>query len=193
MSLPEALEPNADTSNKFVAIYIAVLAVLLALNAVGGGNSAKTIMTAGIEINDTWGFYQAKNMRQTTYRLTAEMLEIEAMNTNLPEAMRKAIQDKVTAYRATANRYDSEPDTGEGKKELAAKAKKFDAERQVALKQDPYFDYSGALLQIAIVLASASLLLGGRLLLYSSFGLGIVGTLLLANAFFLFVSIPFMS
>jgi len=50
----------------------------------------------------------------------------------------------------------SEPETGEGLKELMAKVKALEAQRDRAMRKDPYFDYGQALLQIAIVLASVS-------------------------------------
>lgn len=192
MSLPEALEPSRDTENKLVAIYIAVLAVLLAINAVGGGNSSKTVMTASIQATDTYAFYQAKNIRQNMLRVAADTLELEAMGTNIPDAARAKMQEKINTYRSTADRYESDTKTNEGKKELLEKAKKLEGDLNIALKQDPYFDYSGGMLQIAIVLASSSLILGGSLLLFSSIGLGILGSALLANAFFLVVELPFI-
>lgn len=190
-SVPEALELKKETAeDKFIAIYIAILAVLLAVNAVGGGNAAKTVNTTGIEINDTWSFYQAKNIRQTMFRLFADTYDVFGGDPKFADETRKTFHDKAATYRATAERYENEP--GDGKKALEAKAKKYTAEREVALTQDPYFDYSGAMLQIAIVLASVSLLLRNRMLLRGSFGLGAVGTLLLINAFFLLVKIPFL-
>jgi hypothetical protein len=192
-SLPEVLEQRkGDIAEKFVAIYIAILAVLLAVNAVGGGNASKTIMSTGIEINDTWSFYQAKNVRQTVYRVAADFSGIFATDPHFSDSTRTAFQEKAKAYHSKVEEYESEPQSGEGKKELAAKAGKFDAERKIALQQDPYFDYSGALLQIAIVLASASLLLGGRILLYASYGIGGIGLILLANAFLLLFRVPFL-
>lgn len=197
MSKARRLEPQVskkeEVKDKFIAVYIAVLAVLLAINAVGGGNSSKTIMTTGIEINDTWSFYQAKNVRQTVYRVAADFSGIFAADPHFSEATRTTFQERAKSYTAKVEEYESEPKTGEGKKELAAKAAKYDAERKVALQQDPYFDHSGALLQIAIVLASASMLLGGRMMLYISCGIGAIGTILLANAFFLIARIPFLS
>ena len=64
--------------------------------------------------------------------------------------------------------------------------------REIALKRDPYFDFGGALLQIAVVLASASLILGGSLLRWISGVLGVFGALLTLNGFLLLVEIPFL-
>ena len=86
----------------------------------------------------------------------------------------------------------SEPDTGEGINELFVKAKTLEAERDIALRKDPYFDWSQALLQIAIVLASVHLITGNLPLLATSGGLGVLGILLMFNGFTLLVKLPFL-
>jgi hypothetical protein len=191
MSLPDGVDaPSASDENKQTAIFVAALAVLLAICSVGGDNATKDAMRASIESNDAWAFYQAKNVRQTAYALAADSIERDLSNPGLNEAAKKALQEKVAKYRATVERYESEPATGDGKKELLAKAKSLEATRDVALKRDPYFDYAQGMLQIAIVLASSSAALGTRSLLWIARGLGALGTLLMFNAFFLLVNIP---
>jgi hypothetical protein len=194
MSLPEPLDPVSDVSpSKFTAIYIAALAVLIAIASIGDDGAAKTMIRSSIDITDTFSFFQAKNIRQTSFRLAADDFEAQLADPALAAPVRQKLEEKVKAYRATAERYESEPETGEGKKELLAKAKALQAEREIALRQDPYFDYAQALLQIAIVLASVSLIIGGVLLLQVSAVMGVLGTLAMINAFTLWVSIPFLS
>ena len=179
-SLSDAQELEVD---RRVAVYIAVLAVFLSICSVGGGNSTKDSTRTNIQASDTWAFYQAKNMRQTTYRLAAEGLQLRLAEPALPGPVRKQIEEKVAAYKAEIDRLESDPQKGEGKTQLAAKAKEFEKDRDAALKQDPYFDYSQAFLQIAVVLASASIVLKNRQLLIGSAVLGILGVLLLINGF----------
>ena len=188
-NLKEAHQHGAD---KWIAIYIALLAVLLAVCSVGGGNSTKDSTRTNIQASDTWAFYQAKNMRQTSYRLAAEALQLRLTEPGLPEATHKQAEERLAAYNAEIARLESDPARGEGKKELAAKAKDFENARDAALKQDPYFDFSQALLQIAVVLASVSLVLGNRLLLAISGLMAVAGTLLMLNGFTLAVTIPFI-
>ena len=76
----------------------------------------------------------------------------------MPEAAKQAMQKKLADYRATIDRYESDPQTNEGKKELLVRAKEHEELRDHALQQDPYFDYAEALLQIAIVLISVSII-----------------------------------
>jgi len=189
-SLSDAQELEVD---RRVAVYIAVLAVFLSICSVGGGNSTKDSTRTNIQASDTWAFYQAKNMRQTTYKLAAEGLQLRLAEPSLPGAVRKQIEEKVAAYKAEIDRLESDPQKGEGKTQLAAKAKEFEKDRDAALKQDPYFDYSQAFLQIAVVLASASIVLKNRQLLIGSAVLGILGVLLLINGFTLAVNIPFLA
>jgi hypothetical protein len=188
-NLKEAHQHGAD---KWIAIYIALLAVLLAVCSVGGGNSTKDSTRTNIQASDTWAFYQAKNMRQTSYRLAAEAVQLRLTEPALPEATRKQAEERLAAYNAEIARLDSDPARGEGKKELAAKAKDFENARDAALKRDPYFDFSQALLQIAVVLASVSLVLGNRILLAVSGLMAVLGTLLMLNGFTLAVTIPFI-
>ena len=96
------------------------------------------------------------------------------------------MSEKVAAYKKNIERYESEPENGEGKKELMAKAKEFEHERDLALKKDPWFDYAEGLLQLAIVLTSVAIITGRQPMAYVSFVLGILGTLSTLNGFFLF-------
>ena len=68
-----------------------------------------------------------------------------------------------------------------------AKAKEHEHERDHALKQDPWFDYAEALLQIAIVLTSVAILTGAHVLFWVPAGLGLLGILSTVNGFFLFI------
>lgn len=182
-----------DARNRWIGVWIGVLAVLLAVGGVGGGNAAKDANRANIDASNTWAFFQAKNIRRTSYILAADELEMAllAQPGLTPEAS-TAIKAKVATWRATAERYRSEPDTKEGLAELTARAKELESERDAALRKDPYFDFSQALIQIAIVLASVAIIAGTNTLLFGSYVVGALGTLLMANGFWLFARVPFL-
>ncbi len=56
----------------------------------------------------------------------------------------------------------------------------------------PYFDYAEVLLQIAVVMASISMLSRSRAVFALSAVLALLGTLLTVNGFGLFVKVPFL-
>src|SRR5918912_3172063 len=121
------------------ALIIAIMAMLLAITSLGGGNAGEDIMTNNIQASDTWAFYQAKSIRQTANKLAAEELENELLmrGNQLSPEIRQDIQRKIDQYNETAKRYEDEPDPndpnnplkGEGKKQLSARAKNFEAQR----------------------------------------------------------------
>ncbi len=166
--------------------------MLLAISGVGGGNATKETIDANIQALDAYAFYQAKNIRQTANVLAADNLEVVlATQRDLAPQTRADIQKEIDGYRQTAARYESEPATGEGKKELLAKAQGFEAKRNHAQQQDPNFDYAQAFYQIAIVIASVSILSDSRRLLLLSLALGTLATVLMLNGFLLFTPLPF--
>jgi hypothetical protein len=191
-----------EADDKFrdrAALLIALLAMLLAVGSLGGGNVAEDMIHNNIKASDTWAFFQAKNVRQTQYRLAADELEVQLANPGLSPEVRAALQQKVDAYRATVARYDDEPDPaapgdslrGEGKKQLSAQARSYETLRERAGAQDSNFDYSEVAFQLAIVLGSVAILALSRKVLYLSIGLGVIGALLMINGFTLMFPLPF--
>lgn len=85
----------------------------------------------------------------------------------------------------------SDPVSGEGLDELFAKGKALELDRDIAITRGSYFDYGQALLQIAIVLASVAIILGGNMLLSVSFALGGLGAIATVGGFTLAFPLPF--
>ncbi|MBI3500010.1 MAG: DUF4337 family protein [Proteobacteria bacterium] len=75
----------------------------------------------------------------------------------------------------TIARTDSEPATGEGRKELADRAKQAEALRDKALAADHNFEIGSSAFQLGIVLASAAVITGALWLAFAAGGLGLVG------------------
>ncbi|MBC7952882.1 MAG: DUF4337 domain-containing protein [Rhodospirillaceae bacterium] len=163
--------------SKRIAIMISVLACLLALVETGVKGSQNVYQAANIEAANLWAFFQAKSIRMTNMRTAADSLEALAP-VNLPEDRQALLQKRATDWRAAAQRYDSEPETGEGRKELAARAKLAEERRDQALVAYHVFEYAAAALQIAIVVASASVVSGVLALAFGAAGLGCLGVVL---------------
>jgi hypothetical protein len=184
-------DKEADTFKQRAAVAIAIFAMVLAICGLGGSNAGKEALNNNVLASNFFNFYQAKNMRQTSLMLAADELENGWLNeTSVPEASKQSMRAKLDQYRKTIARYESEPDTREGKKELLARAQEHEKLRDRALKQDPYFDYAEALLQIAIVLISVAIIASLPWLAFFGGAIGIVGVLLTINGFLLLVEIP---
>ena len=184
-------------NNRFkqrAAIFISFLAMLLAITGLGGQNANKETLNNNIQAANAFNFYQAKNIRQTSLILAVDEIELAwAATPGLSDEAKAALGKKLETYKANVARYESEPSTGEGKKELMARARAHEEARDRAMKQDPYFDYAEALLQIAIVLISVSLVAEIIWLAFLGGGLGLVGALLMINGFTLWVAVPGLS
>jgi hypothetical protein len=186
-------EVASEDRSKLIGIYVGILAVLLAICTMAGGNATKDAMRANVDATNLWAFFQAKNIRRVAMELSADEMDAFLLTQqNLPEAARTQITDKVKSLRERAQSYKSDPKSGEGLDQLFARARAQESERDIALRRDPYFDYAQALLQIAIVLASVALVAGGSFLLATSGLLGACGTLLMLNGFTLALKLPFI-
>jgi hypothetical protein len=140
-----------------------------------GGKSAQTeAINANLQASDLWAFFQAKMARVTTIRTAAETAKLSLLG-DLPTETKAAIQKQIDAWNATAERYDTEPQTGEGRKELSERATEVTAERDRKLAAYHLFELGSAASQLAIVLASAAIITGLALLVYLASALGIVG------------------
>jgi Domain of unknown function (DUF4337) len=186
-------DKEQDRFKKRAAVGIAILAMLLAITGLGGNNATKEALNENILASNFFNFFQAKNMRQTAYILAADELELAwSKDATLPPEAKTALLAKVDAYKKTIARYESEPETDEGKKELLVRARGHQEKRDHALKQDPYFDYAEALLQIAIVLISVAIVAEQVWLSFFGGALGLIGALLMINGYLLLVDIPWL-
>lgn len=173
--MSEALELEFNERNKRIGILIAVLAGLLAFTEAGGNNAASDTLRGTVELSNTWAFFQAKTIRMTTLKAQAESLELLTADIEAGPK-RDAIKKAIEEWRATAARYDSEPDTGEGRKELSAKAKEIETARNDAAAANATFDLASGALQLGILLASAAVVTSVIWLAYIGAGLGVLGT-----------------
>jgi plasmid stabilization system protein ParE len=167
---------HIDPSNKKVALLIAVLALVLAFSETLGKAAQTNALGFNIEASNLWAFFQAKTIRQTTLRTAAEQTAITASG----DAAKKQIE----AWRKTAERYQSEPETGEGRNELAARAKEAESKRDRALAAYHHYELASGAVQIAIVLASASIITGMMALTWIGAGLGVLGVIFCLIGFF---------
>lgn len=160
-------EKEAQIKDK-AGFVIVFLAALLAINTMIGGSNSSKIMNNTIAANNQWAWYQAKNVRQVLY-------ETSAMEAKVPENKAK--------FEKEAARMEAD------KKEIMEKAKALEAEREIARQKSPWFTWGGSVLQIAIVLLTASILAVSMPMFYVSLVVGAVGSLFVSQAVWMWLPI----
>ena len=160
-------EREAQIKDK-AGFVIVFFAALLAINTMIGGSNSSKIMNNTIAANNQWTWYQAKNVRQVLY-------ETSAVESKIPENKAK--------FEAEAKRME------EDKKQIMEKAKALEAEREAAKQKSSWFTWGGSVLQIAIVLLTASILAVSMPMFYVSLVVGAVGSLFVSQAVWMWLPI----
>ena len=163
-----------DEGSKKIGLLIAILALVLALSETLGKGAQTQALSLNIEASNLWTFFQAKTVRLTMMKTAAESATLELAKPNDAKA-KDLIEKQIAAWRKNVERYDSEPETNEGRKELAARAKATEQKRDRALAAYHNYEIASGAVQIAIVLASASIITGVAALVWVAGALGIVG------------------
>jgi hypothetical protein len=165
---------HLDASNKKIALLIAVLALALSLAETFAKSSQTGAISNNVEASNLWAFFQAKTIRMTVVRTAVEEVEL-GLPAVTDAASRSTVEKRLDGWKKTAARYDSEPETGEGRKELMARALAAEKKRDRSLEKYHHFEVSSAAFQIAIVLASATVITGFAFLTWMAIGLGAIG------------------
>ena len=190
VELPNAEELEEIRGKKFtrrVALTTAIYAVVLAVTSLGGNNAMKEMLLAAQQSSDQWAFYQAKVIREHLYRSQKMRLEIDLIERS--DRMKPEVKEKLEALLKKLG--DEEARYGAEKKEIEREAKKLEHERDVNRNKDPYFDYAEVLLQIAIVMASVSILSASRAVFVFSMVSAFLGAIFCLNGFLMFFHLPF--
>jgi len=184
----ELEEIRGKAFTKRVALTTAIFAVMLAITSLGGNNAMKEMLLSQQQSSDQWSFYQAKVLREHLYRGQKLRLEVDLIERG--SGMRPEVKERVEAM--VKKMMEEEARYGAEKKEIEKEAKKLEHERDVNRDKDPYFDYGEVLLQIAIVMASVSILSGSRPVFYFAIVSACLGAFSSLNGFFLIFRIPFL-
>jgi len=174
---------HAGHSNRRIALLIAVLALFLSFSETLGKSAQTEAISANVESSNLWAFFQAKTIRMTTVRTAAEELKLEAASVSDP-ATKTAMDKQIDAWQKTAARYDSEPETHEGRKELTERAKEAEETRDLSMAKYHHYELASAAFQIGIVLASAAVITGMIALAWFAGLLGVAGLAVLALGLF---------
>jgi hypothetical protein len=178
--------------NRRIALLIAVLALFLSFSETLGKSAQTEAISANVESSDLWAFFQAKSIRFTQLNIAAEEMLVAAEAASDPAA-KTSMQKQIDAWKKTAARYDSEPSTGEGRKELAERAKEAEAKRDLALAKYHHYELASAAFQVGIVLASAAVITGMLALAWLGGALGVLGLALTLFGFFAPHALPLIA
>ena len=175
-------KPVGERGNKKIALLISVMALLLALAEMFGKSAQTEGISFNIKASDSWNFFQAKTIRQTTLRTAAQALALEAATA--PDQARAALLKQADDWMNTVARYESDPVEKDGRKELRAQAEAYEHQRDTQLARYHHYEFASAAYQISIVLASAAVITAIMALVYAAIGLGVIGLAFMALGFF---------
>lgn len=174
---------------QWIGLYIATLAVVLAIAHMGGSEVSTTAARSNVNAVNLWAWYQAKKGRKHQYELATLGLEIELERSKqLSPAFRARIARKIADFRSYIKTLETEPDKNEGLQELSVRAMEQTNIRNRAVRRSNYFDYAKAFLQIAIVFASMALIVSGNLAVVISVILAISSFICMINGYTLLLA-----
>lgn len=168
----EHAEHAKHQERKRAALLIVVVAVALALTETAGKEAQFASIEHNIQASDIYAFYQAKTIRTTVLRTAVEGAQALIGGS---DAQAEAREKQIAAWQATIDRLESDVAKGEGRTELLAKARDLEKLRDTEIQSYHDFEFSSAALQLAIVVASAAVIVEMTLLELISLGFFFVG------------------
>jgi len=191
VELPNLKELEEIKEKKFtrrVALVTAVFAVVLAIASLGGNHAMKEMLLAQQQASDQWAYYQAKSIREHLYKSQKLMLEnqVDLLSKTLsPESVEK-VNASIQVLAGQESKF------ADDKKEIEHEARKLEKERDIYRSRDPYFEYAEVLLQIAIVMASVSIISASRAVFCFSVLVALLGAFMCANGYLQIFALPFL-
>jgi Domain of unknown function (DUF4337) len=165
------VEEGGEKNLTYVSLAISILAVMVAMVTVVGHRTHTEAVLNQAKASDQWNEYQAKKIRQNEYTVAADLLTLQ------PTANSAAVEKKLGEYKAHNEKWNDDL------KEESDKAKEFEAEVAKSERAASHFDLGEALLQIAVVLSSITLLTRQKAFFYGGLLLGIAGAIIAVTGF----------
>ena len=165
-------EREAQIKDK-AGLVIVVMALFMAVTTYFSNQHSGAVLKNMLKATDTYAFYQSKSIKQSI------------AEGQLSEALANRDVKRVNELSAKISRYESDPDKGEGKRELLAKAQSFEAARDQAAKHTPWLTFASMAFQLAIVLLSASIIAVNNTMYKISEVVAVLGVLLLSQGIWL--------
>jgi uncharacterized protein DUF4337 len=160
---------EGDESLKTISLGISILAVLVAMISVLGHRSHTEAVLMQSRAGDQWNFYQAKKIRMDNLSVNVDLLALQ------PSINPAAVAAKTTEYKAHIDKWKTEL------VEEQEKARDYEKEVTLAEAHAARYDLGEALLQIAVVLCSVTLLTHRRAYFLLGLTLGVAGLIIAAS------------
>jgi hypothetical protein len=162
---------HGESKVKPTAIIIGVMAAALALTEFAAKDAQTSYLSNHIAASDTWAQYQAKSVRRAVLSSEADVME------SLPgSAANPAVQKQIAGAQANAERMRSEPGA-DGMEQLSARAHEQEQLRDHAEHRSHVLEIASGGLQIAIVLASISVIVNLPVFVVVSVVLGLASAI----------------
>ncbi|MCB1944030.1 MAG: DUF4337 domain-containing protein [Candidatus Accumulibacter sp.] len=161
-------EQVADRLISLIAVLVAVLATVMALFNIKGGNVGQAMAQAQAGSLNAWAYFQAKSTKQGLAESMLDQLLVEREgNSGLNAEARTLLETKIEFYREKVDRYERE------KLEIKAKAEAYEQEYDRLNVHDDQLDVAEASINMALALLGVAALTRRRWLVW--FALVFVG------------------
>jgi hypothetical protein len=182
----EALEEHHNERfRNQIAISVAVLAVLLAVASFMTATYVREVINTNIHANSDEALFHIKTLEQTSNELAMDELRVSlaAEKKLLSPDDQALLKKEIERYHQEMARLESEPSTGQGKRELDASRHRWEQKHHLAEEHLESFEGAEIVYQIAIVLCSVCIILKRRFLFGGALAFGLIATLLMVNGF----------
>lgn len=164
MEAPEAPGSHEDSRRTLpVAVTLSILAVLVALATLLGHRASTEEIILQTKATDQWALFQAKNIRLHEMQGFADLLgTLSPVDKEKTEALREK-------YLKETDRYEQEKD------EVSEQAKELEKERESSSRRADRYEAGEAILEIALIICSLTLLTKKRIFWLFGIALGLIG------------------
>jgi hypothetical protein len=152
--MADATASKPETWTRWVALSMAIMAVMAGVITLYMGKfSGKAVMLQG-KITNQWGYYQAKSIKQHTYEMQRQQLELATLERGATwtEEIRSNYTAAVAYSKKMLGKYEKEKD------EIKADGEKMEKQRDDAQARGGKLSLSLIFAQIAIMLSSVTLI-----------------------------------
>jgi len=171
MSVDEELQEHSEHAkepfDKKVAVTMAIIAAMLAVDGVMAHLLTTEELLLQQKASDQWSYYQAKSIRRYTSEVAADLFK----------GFHDLGTEPVEKYKKAAEKYKQDDE------EISREAKGLEAESKMKGEQAHCLDYGEVFLELGIVFASMAILTKRELIWYASMGSALLGLLIALSMF----------